>query len=68
MADSSKHGKKGKGSRHNRKLIVKQILVQLKTETGTRLFPLLVLALDYIEDGQIDGFGVLGELYWKWAT
>ena len=68
MADSSKHGKKAKGSRHNRKLIVKEILKRFKNEGTVKVLPFLVLLADYFEDGQIDGFGILGEVYSQWVA
>lgn len=68
MANTTKHGKKGKGRRQNRKIIVKEILIRFKDESGVRLLPFLVILADWLQDGQIDGFGVLPDIYARLIT
>lgn len=55
-----KHGKQKKGARHNKKLIVKRIMIRISVE---KLLPFVILALDYAQDGQINGFGLLPVMF-----
>jgi hypothetical protein len=42
-----------------RKQRIKSWLKQVATENAVKLFPVMVLVADYLQDGQIDGFGLL---------
>ena len=55
MGKNQKHGKKARGSRMNRKAIVKEILIRVTTEGSSKILPFLILSLDLLDDGQING-------------
>ena len=58
-----KHGKQKKGARQTKKIMVKEILDRVKSESP-KLIPFLILLADYLQDGQINGFGILSGVEW----